>query len=89
VDENEIEVLEAGVAEGLVDLLDSDIVGDLVVEDFGGEVDIGARNARGLDGGAARAFIAVEQCGIDVSVSDFQGVGNGTIGLVCWALYCS
>lgn len=88
MDEEEIEVLEAGVVQGLVDLLDGDVVGYVAIEDLGGKEDVGARDAGGLDGGAAGSLVAVDEGGIDVSVADFQGMGDGVIGLVYWAVYC-
>lgn len=88
MDEEEIEVLEAGVVQGLVDLLDGDVVGYVAIEDLGGKEDVGTRDAGGLDGGAAGSLVAVDEGGIDVSVADFQGMGDGVIGLVYWAVYC-
>lgn len=85
VQEVQVDVVEAGGAQGVVDAALGAFVGDGARGDLRGEEEGGAGDAGGLERSGRGGFVAVGGCGVDVAVADFEGVPDDVGGYVCRA----
>jgi hypothetical protein len=77
VDEVEVEVVELGAEEGLLDGGEGQGVGVVAAGEFGGDEEFVAREAGEADGVAEGSFVFVVEGGIKESVAGAEGAGDG------------